>query len=399
MARPGLPIRRRPLPGAGVLRLLPLGVVLIGLPGCSEAQPGAETAASPETQVVWRAGASGYHTYRIPVALATPGGALLAFAEGRRTGRGDAGDIDLLVKRSNDGGRTWADALVVCDDGPHTCGNPAPVVDRRTGVIHLLMTRNLGTDRERAIMAGTSEDVRRVYHAQSTDDGRSWTVPRDISATTRAPDWRWYATGPVHGIQLTRGPHAGRLVVPANHSVPGPEAEGPERYRSHVLVSDDRGRTWRSGGIHEPYTNESTVVELSDGSLLQNMRSYHGRNRRAVATSRDGGQTWSAVRLDATLIEPVCQASLLRYGWPDMQHPRGILLFSNPAGTTRARMTVRASFDDGATWPVEKLIEEGSAAYSSLVRLSDGRVGLLYERADYREIVFSAFTLDWLLEG
>ena len=104
MARPGLPIRRCPVPGAGVLRLLLLGVVLIGLPCCSEAQPGAETAASPETQVVWRAGAAGYHTYRIPVALATPGGALLAFAEGRRTGRGDAGDIDLLVKRSNDGG-------------------------------------------------------------------------------------------------------------------------------------------------------------------------------------------------------------------------------------------------------------------------------------------------------
>jgi sialidase-1 len=124
-----------------------------------------------------------------------------------------------------------------------------------------------------------------------------------------------------------------------------------------------------------------------------------GRNRRAAATSADGGLTWTpATDVDA-LIEPVCQASLLRYAWSGGDHPGGILLFSNPASTTRDHMTVRASFDDGRTWPVAHLLYEGSSAYSSLVRLHDGRIGLLYERDDYGQIVFTTFPLAWLLEG
>ena len=350
------------------------------------------------TQILWQADTDGYHTYRIPVLLATPPGTLLAFAEARADGARDAGDIDLVFKRSIDNGRTWSSMKVICDDGPHTCGNPAPVVDQETGVIHLLLTRNIGSDDERSIMLGTSQDVRRVWYTQSTDDGRTWATPRDISATLREADWRWYATGPVHGIQISQGPHKGRLVIPANHSVASVKSDATT-YRSHVLFSDDGGQHWQLGGTHGPYTNESTVVELSDGTLMLNMRSYHGKQRRAVVTSVDGGVTWSSVSLDRTLIEPTCQASLLRYRWPTSNYPQGILLFSNPASATRDHMTIRASFDDGASWPTQRLVEPGSSAYSSLARLPNDEIGLLYERSNYEEIIFARFSLDWVLNN
>ena len=353
-------------------------ILLLTLSSCDSAPP-----SSPQENIVYTSGEGEYHTYRIPAIIATQEGTLLAFAEGRKGGQGDAGNIDLLVKRSTDNGLTWSAPIVVWDDSTNTCGNPAPVVDRETGAIHLLMTWNKGTDDEGEIMTGTSEYPRKVFHTTSTDDGRTWATPKDISDSTRKPDWRWYATGPVNGIQL----ESGRLIIPANHSIPA-ETRDPATYRSHIIYSDDGGATWNLGGTHEDYTNESTIAILSDGRLMQNMRSYHGQNRRAISTSDDGGQTWSPVRLDTALVEPVCQASLLRHRHPDAEYPQGILLFSNPANTSRNRMTIRASFDDGVTWPAKYLVYEGSAAYSSLVTLPDQRIGLLYERNDYSEIVF-----------
>ncbi|MEZ4700706.1 MAG: sialidase family protein [Rhodothermales bacterium] len=361
---------------------LPVLLMLIGLAGCSTPD------ADPAAVTVYHTGEGPYPVYRIPVAIATPEGHLLAFAEGRTAGLGDAGDIDVVLRRSEDGGTTWGPIQIVCDDGPHTCGNPAPVVDRRTGIIHLLMTRNLGTDREAAIITGTSEDVRRVWYTRSADGGRSWEAPRDISDQARRPEWRWYATGPVAGIQLEQAPHAGRLVIPANHSTPVAERD-PAAYRSHILFSDDGGATWQIGGVAAPFTNESTVAQLSDGRLMLNMRSYHGRHARAVATSSDAGVTWSDIRLDTVLVEPVCQASLLRLTRPD----GGVLLFSNPASRSRDSMTVRASLDDGATWRTCRLVDAGMAAYSSLVAVDSATVGLLYERDDYASIVFARLEL------
>ena len=270
------------------------------------------------------------------------------------------------------------------------------LVGESTGRIWLPLTWNLGTDGEGQIMAGTSKNVRRVYLTSSDDDGQTWAPLQEISSTTRQPHWRWYATGPGVGIQLTRGPHAGRLVIPANHSDHSDPTCHP--YRSHVVLSDDHGKTWRLGGILAEKTNESTVAELSDGRVLNNMRSYHGQHRRAVATSDDGGETWSAVTLDETLVEPVCQASLLRYSFPDRQG-KSRLLFSNPASTGRQMMTVRLSYDEGRTWPVSKLIHAGSAAYSCLTVLPDQSIGLLYERDGYRKITFAGFDLRWLTDG
>ena len=337
---------------------------------------------------VFTSGQEGYHTYRIPAVVRTGKGTLLAFCEGRKNSFRDWGDIDLLVKRSRDDGRTWSPAITVADFGPDTIGNPAPVVDRRTKTIWLLLTRNPGDVPEKRILAGISGPTRTVWVTHSRDDGLTWAPPADITVAVKQPEWTWYATGPVNGIQL----RTGRLVIPCDHN----RVDTTGRY-SHVIYSDDSGKTWTLGGSAGPECNESTVVELSDGSLLLNMRSYSGKNRRAVSISHDSGLTWSELLLDDALIEPVCQASLIAFG---KDRPR-LLLFSNPADTKRVNMTVRLSRDQGKSWNVSKTVHAGPSAYSNLIELKGNNVGLLYERGDaerYERITFARFPLGWLTE-
>jgi sialidase-1 len=342
----------------------------------------------PEQSAVFVAGEKGYHTYRIPALIVSPKGTLLAFCEGRKKGTSDAGDIDLLLKRSQDGGKTWGDAQVVWDDGANTCGNPCPVVERATGTIWLLLTHNLGKDTEKAIVDGTSKGTRTVWVANSSDDGATWSKPVEITRDVKKPEWTWYATGPGVGIQLT----GGRLVVPCDNKVARTKAR-----QSHVIYSDDRGKTWKLGGVVGPNCNECQVVERADGSLLLNMRSYQANNRRMVAVSKDGGETWTKPAEDPALVEPVCQASLVR-----LPGKKARLLFSNPASTRREKMTVRLSDDGGKTWPVSRELHAGPAAYSCLAVLPDGTLACLYERGDkkpYETITLARFSLGWLTGG
>jgi len=348
-------------------------------------------AAEPRQTDVFVSGQDGYHTYRIPALVVTPKGTVLAFCEGRKHSSSDTGDIDLLVRRSTDGGRTWSRQQIVWDDGPNTCGNPCPVIDRQTGTIWLPMTHNLGSDQESRIVAGTSKGTRTVWLSKSTDEGLTWTKPVEITATTKKANWTWYATGPGAGIQL----QSGRLAVPCDAI----EA-GTKRYSSHLIYSDDHGATWHCGGSAGPAVNECEVVDLADGTLLLNMRNYDRRQHcRAVATSRDQGLTWSAVRHDPALIEPVCQASIRRYSLAGPQR-RNVLLFLNPAQTKgRAALTLRASYDEGQTWPVSKLVWAGPAAYSCLAVRADGAILCLYERGDqhaYERITLAETSLAWL---
>lgn len=334
---------------------------------------------------VFKSGEGGYKSYRIPAMVQAPNGDLLAFCEGRRGGSSDTGDIDILLKRSTDGGASWSKSAVVWDDGTNTCGNPCPVVDRRTGKIILLLTHNLGQDPEHHIIAGTSKGTRTVWVCESEDDGANWTAPVEVTSTTKEANWTWYATGPGAGIQLERGEHAGRLVIPCDHI----EAQ-TKHYYSHVIVSDDGGKSWKLGGstpMHQ--VNECEVAELEDGRLLLNMRNYDSsKHQRQIATSADGGQSWTDQHHDAALIEPRCQASLRRLRWATGDSP-GVLLFSNPADErSRKRMTLRASYDDGATWTREQLLYEGSSAYSCLVALDGGDVGCFFEVDSYGRIVF-----------
>jgi len=233
-----------------------------------------------------------------------------------------------------------------------------------------------------------------VWVTHSTDDGLTWTKPREITAEVKRPEWTWYATGPGAGIQLERGAHAGRLVIPCDHI----EAGSGHRY-SHVVYSDDGGATWRLGGRTPQHgVNECEVVELADGRLMLNMRNYDRTQRsRRVSISEDGGATWGPVCPDPALIEPICQASIRRYAWLE-QGGVDAILFSNPAHTEqRVNMTVRLSRDGGATWPIRRCLHPGPSAYSCLAVLPDGRVGCLYEAGaehPYESIVLARFSME-----
>lgn len=353
------------------------------------------TALAVEKTDVYVSGTDGYHTYRIPAILRAANGNLLAFAEGRRNGGGDAGDIDLLVKRSIDGGKTWSKQQVIWDDGANTCGNPCPVLDASTGTIWMLSTHNPGAAHEKDVRAGQRVGTRTVWVFKSTDHGVTWSKPVEITATTKDPSWRWYATGPGIGIQIQHGPHAGRLVIPCDHSYEAGDKKA--EHGAHAIYSDDHGATWQLGGVIRPGMNECQVVELFDGrgTLLMDMRSYLGRAVRAQSRSSDGGATWTATQDAPALVEPICQASIVRWETAGAGQP-GLLLFSNPAHPKkRLRLTVRASADDATTWPRALLLHEGPAAYSCLVTLRADQAGCLYENGDkraYERITFARFT-------
>lgn len=343
---------------------------------------------------LWTAGQDGYHSYRIPSLLTTQAGTLLAFCEGRKNNRRDHGDIDLIVKRSTDGGETWSPHEIVYEEGGSaeiTIGNPCPVVDQDTGAIWMPFCR----------------DNKQILITMSDDDGLTWSAPVNISEGVIQKHWVWVATGPGVSIQMRKGPHKGRLVIPCDHGV----MVGEQRImHSHVFFSDDRGESWQRGGLLPDHTDESQVVELADGRLLLNMRSYWGKvakrsdrlGQRALAWSEDGGVSWSELAFDETLIEPVCQGSFLRYTLA-ADNGRNRLLFSNPASTTdRVNMTVRLSYDEAESWPVAKTLHAGPSAYSSLAVLSDHTIACLYERGDdtaYDTLTLARFTLDWLTDG
>lgn len=353
-------------------------------------------AAEPQRTDVFTKGDAGYACFRIPSVVTTKSGTLLAFAEARKKSCSDTGNIDLVMRRSTDGGKTWSDLAIIWNDADNTCGNPCPVVDETTGTVWLLLTWNRGDDHESKIKTGKAKDTRRVFATHSTDEGVSWAKPTEITSTTKRDDWGWYATGPGAGIQLQRGKHKGRLVVPCDHStLPW---GGTDTYRSHVIYSDDHGKTWQLGGSIKPGVNECEVVELTDGRLMMNMRNYRRSQHRAraIAISDDGGASWSDVSHDPALIEPVCQASIRRLRWPTASSP-GVIVFSNPASTSkRVKMTVRVSYDDAKTWPVSRVLHPGPSAYSSLTILKDKRIGCLYEADGYKRIKFAVFTHDWL---
>jgi sialidase-1 len=342
------------------------------------------SAATPSAPVaVYRAGSDGYFSYRIPALLRTPKGTLLAFAEARKNSRSDSGDIDMVVKRSSDGGMTWSAQKLIVDQGPDTIGNPCPLVERRSGAILLPLTANPGSSDKRDLIA--SKGTRTVWITESRDDGRTWSPPREISREVKKPDWTWYATGPGVGIQLVDG----RIVIPCNHRVSGSDTS-----YSHAMFSDDGGKSWTSGRAVAEKTNECQVVELANGHLLMNMRSFHGDNRRVVARSRDRGLTWEDSRLDGNLIEPACQGSLIRAG--------DALLFSNPAAATRVNMTVRISRDEGRSWSGGQSLHAGPSAYSCLAALGAGQAACLFECGDksaYDEIRFLRFPVDWIAAG
>ncbi len=348
-----------------------LGTTLTALAPHAAAQRSPQ-AAAPEFRedVLYQGGTGGYSCYRIPAVVEAADGTLLAFAEGRVDSCSDKGDIDIVLRRSTDGGDTWTAPQVVLSGDGDTRGNPAPVVDRESGRISLLSTHNPGAD-----------DTRRTPYLQhSTDNGRTWTPARSMAAELSRPEWdRWYATGPGHGLQLATGEHAGRLLVGGNHQ----GLDG--RQGAHLVYSDDGGLNWKLGaddtrGTQPPDVKpqELSLFEREDGSVYAAARDERGTDpgNRAAAVSSDGGATWDApFEITPSLVSPVVQGATLRHG--------DEVLASLPAHPAdRKVMSVRASHDDGRTWePWQegRVIHWGPTAYSDMVELAEDRVGLLYE--------------------
>ena len=317
-------------------------------------------------------GSEGYFAYRIPSIAITNSGTILAFAEGRRNSIADTGDIDIVLKRSSDNSVTWLPLEIVVNDGINRCQNPVPVVIPETNRIVLLYCWNEG-----------ASGNRRVFVTYSDNEGESWTNNKEITQFVKPNNWNWYALGPCHGIVKTKEPHKNRLIVPCNHTV-----KGSSDTFSHVIYSDDFGITWHLGGIPCVDSNESSVTELSNGDLMLNMRRTNDdTNRyRKVSISNDGGDTWQDCSHVLSLPSPGCQGSILTYDF-NGAGGKARLLFSNPAHqTSRRNNTLRLSEDDGKNWNKQLMYVENTgqsvnfSAYSDIVKLPDGSVGVIYEK-------------------
>lgn len=358
----------------------------------------------PEGVEVFQAGDGGYASYRIPALVRVASGTLLAFAEGRVDGPGDSGNIDLVMRRSNDGGRTWGPLQVVLDVGPDTAGNPVPIVDRTTGKVWLLLTTNPGDASEGQINAGRA--ARSLWVMHSDDEGATWSDPMNLDAAVKGADWRWAATGPGHGIQLADG----TLVAPCNFTRgPGPGEAFSCAVRGEVQGrspgSDEPGLTWRLAGVVPgAFGDEASIAQRLDGSLLMDYRTRFISPRRGVSVSRDGGVTWSAGREAPGAVDPHCQGSVLAVsgpGWDPARAHAGTLVRSNAASWDREMLTIHVSLDGGSTWPVGRWIVPGPAAYSDLTA-TDGGLGVLYEHgrlSPYDAIAFAEVTPEWLFAG
>lgn len=357
-----------------------------------------------QTTTVFRSGDDGYATFRIPAVVRAQDGTLVAFAEARVTSAADDGNVDLVAKRSTDEGRTWSSLQVVADFDSNFIGNPSPVVDPKTGRIVLLATYKNAADKELQILSGTGVESSREYLLTSDDDGATWSQPKEITESVKRPDWRWYGVGPGHAFVLTSGPHAGRIVAPANHS------DAAMNYGAHLLLSDDGGTTWRIGAVDTPqggplHPNEATGAQVGDGTIVVSARDQDGQDEwhRLRTTSTDGGETFAAAFTDQVgLVTPVVQASMLWVdaaggdkGESNADGATGTLLMSAPsASTDRVDLRVRTSNDAGVTWHDGLLLRDGPSGYSDMVALPGHVVGVMYETGNAtatERIDFSTF--------
>ena len=362
--------------------------------------------------LVFEAGKEGHAIYRIPAIISLPNGDLLAFAEGRVNGSDDFGDVNLVMKRSLDGGFTWSPLQTLVDYDQHQAGNPAPVVDLLDptypkGVVYLFY--NTGNNHEYDIRM--NKGVREVWMIKSFDLGKTWESPENITlqvhkpnnpdfnpAYTNPADWRHYANTPGHAFQFQEGPHKGRIFIAANHSVGDPQENFAE-YQAHGFYTDDHGKSFGiSESIQIPGSNESIAAELSSGRMILSSRNQKGDIRhRILAFSSDGGQTWDQEYFEEELPDPVCQASILNIG---KKEGWNILAHSNASDPEeRNSLTIKISYDEGKTWdhviPVDFTGDPKKlpwTAYSDLVNLDEKTLGILYERDNYRQIVFKMVT-------
>ena len=363
--------------------------------------------AQSPAKFVFRNGEDQYDCYRIPAIIKAPNGELLAFAEGRKKGCNDFGDIDIVMKKSRDDGETWSALQLVVDNKLLKAGNPAPVVDLmdpRFPAGRIFLLYNTATTSEKEARKGTG--VREVWYITSTDNGKTWSGPVNITTSVHKPlapaynpaynfreDWRTNALTPGHALQLLHGRNKGRIFVPANHAVaPALEGNDTETNKAHCFYSDDHGTNWQLGATVEiPGGNESTAAELSDGSVLQNIRYKNPNDKyRILAFSRSGGEKWDTAYVSRELPDPVCEGSMISVRYKG----KYFLLFCNPASQTkRERLTIHVSPDDGLSWKTKWLVDAGDAAYSDIVLAKKKEIAILYEKGSDGGIIYTRVPL------
>lgn len=322
-------------------------------------------------------GQEGYACYRAPAMVISRKGTVLAFCEGRVNDSNDEGDIDVVLKRSTDGGQTWGPLQVLENDGDNRCKNACPVV-LETGRILVVWLWN------KAIPSKKERTTREVFVTYSDDDGVTWSKSRNITSSVYRQDWEWYGAGPCHGIVKAMEPHKGRVLIPCRHNSKTTDMI------SHVIFSDDNGETWQIGGsAPREKTNESTIAELSNGDLMLNSRNgnkvkNHGR---VVSISTDGGGSFSRCYVDEALIEPEngCFGSILNHSL-NAKTGKANIVFSNPSdGVERVNGTLKLSEDDGATWTKRFLYSKPApsfSGYSDITVINGTDIAVLYEKGD-----------------
>ena len=369
--------------------------------------------AQSDYNYVFENGKEGYNCFRIPAIIKSSNGDLLAFAEARKKDCDDFGDIDLVMKRSSNKGKTWSSLEIIVDNGVNKTGDPAPVLDiynpeYKNGRIILLYNNSTGSETDVRL----GKNVRETFYISSPDNGITWSEPVNITTQVHKPyapdykpaynfkeDWRTVANTPGHAFQFTRGKYKKRIYVAANHSV-GPKNDKNDfnNYRSHGFYSDDHGQSWKlTPDIEIPAGNESIATELSDGALLQNIR-YQNKNEkhRILAKSTTGGESWDTAYVSKELPEPICQGSMISLKYKK----RFYVLFSNPRSqTSRTEMAITTSDDDGASWKYSMLVDKGNSAYSDLAQINKLTIGIIYERGNKGGIVFKTYKLKEILQS
>lgn len=350
-----------------------------------------------ETKVFW-AGLNGYVSFRIPAIITLSNGDILTCAEGRKNSLSDDGDINIVMRKSSDGGKNWSSPQVVADNGTHTAGNPVLVEDKMDsnypqGRVFLFYC--ISDQTESNITNGIG--IRQIFYKTSVDHGNTWSAPTEITRFVHKPitmgynksnAWYWFATGPGHAIQMQHQ-YQGRIVIPENHSL----SNG--HYYSSAFFSDDHGATWQYGDTLAVYSNECQIAELDNGSLIINSRNYPYGQYRICGISDDGGKSWGYSYNDSDLVEPPggCEGSIISFNYKGKSR----LLFSNPSNSsTRANLSVKVSYDEGETWKFSKTITNGASAYSDLAILPDSTLGIVFEKDNYQSISFGNFNLQWL---
>lgn len=337
-----------------------------------------------------------YASIRIPDII-NADGTLVAMAEGRYQDT-DQGQNDLIVSISKDGGRKWSKPVVAAASKGATFNNPCLIYDRNSRQIVLFFQRYPEGIKERTPDIPTGwEDERCIRNFVCfSKNGRKWSKPKDVTKFTKNEGVTITCSGPNPGVQLTRGKHKGRLVVPLN--------EGPfGNWTLAAAYSDDGGKSWNIGRKSDAGRgiNEVSIAETEEGGLLVVSRAWGGGVRK-VAYSEDGGESWGPVNGHPELPSPNCQNGLTRYSFADdaTLGSRGRILFSSPT-QGRTNGVIKMSYDDGKTWPVAKSVGAGNYSYSVLCPVKPGVAGVLFEVNGHpiRHIRFAPFSISWLTDG